>query len=584
MSTVPQVRCASSRERHPKDLRPPVHDRPEIRFCSVSKRFGSLWANREISFDVHRAEIHAIVGENGAGKSTLMKLLCGHFPPDEGFIALRGRESRFRSPRQAAEAGLGLVSQQPHTFPQLTALENVLAGHPPGLFRLLRPAAARTRVEALCSRFGFELPFDQRAGELAFAHRQQIQLLRVLYRDASVLVLDEPTSLLAPPEAERLLDLLRGLRFKDHTVLFVSHRLSEVLSLADRVSVLSKGRCVGTYATADVTRERIARLIAEDGGAVGSPPADRAANELGGAHAARLSISHAPVVEEEDRAMRGPAPNNRQLVSLAAGAGTSSCPHERSVGSRGTRIALSLDSVRSEVSTDESPLDRVSLELVEGESFGVGGVVGNGQRSLARVVSGLEAAVEGGIHLAGEDVTRMSLRDRRLRGLRWLPANLTDEGMLPAASLLDNCLLGLQREMRFQRYGWLRSKPVSRWASAMLSAGDVRHQALGYPASSLSGGNLQKLGLCRALEGKPRVVLLEQPSRGLDLLAQKRLRSRVHELRAQGVSFLVISHDLEELFELCDRIGVLFRGALMGVQNTNQARRETLVRWMLGGP
>lgn len=561
-----------------------MHDRPEIRFCSVSKRFGPLWANREISFDVHRAEIHAVVGENGAGKSTLMKVLCGHFRPDEGSIAIRGRESRFRSPRQAGEAGLGLVSQQPHTFPQLTALENVLAGHPPGLFRLLRPAAARTRVEALCSRFGFELPLDRRAGELAFAHRQQIQLLRVLYRDGSVLVLDEPTSLLAPPEAERLLDLLRGLRSNDHTILFVSHRLSEVLSLADRVSVLSKGRCVGTYATADVTGEFIARLIAEDGGGVGLPAPDPAFGELEGAHAERLSISPALVVEEEGRAMGGQAPSHRQRASFAEGVGTSSCPPERSIAPCGARIALSLDRVRSEPSTEESPLDRVSLELTEGESFGVGGVVGNGQRSLARVVSGLETTVTGTIHLAGEDVTRMSLRDRRFRGLRWLPANLTEEGMLPAASLLDNCLLGLQREPRFQRHGWLRSKAASRWASAMLNAGDVRYQALGYPASSLSGGNLQKLGLCRALEGEVRVVLLEQPSRGLDLLAQKRLRSRVHELRAQGVSFLVISHDLEELFELCDRIGVLFRGALMGVQNTDQARRETLVRWMLGGP
>ncbi|MHC1742875.1 MAG: ABC transporter ATP-binding protein [Syntrophobacteraceae bacterium] len=509
---------------------PLVGEHPEIRFSEVSKRFGSLWANREISFDVHRGEIHAIVGENGAGKSTLMKLLCGHFLPDEGSFSLRGCPSRFRSPRQAGEAGLGLVSQQPHTFPQLTALENVIAGHPRGLLRLLRPAAARARIEALGSLFGFELPLDRLAGELAFAHRQQIEILRVLFRDASVLVLDEPTSLLAPPEAERLLDLLRGLRSKDHTILFVSHRLTEVLSLADRVSVLSKGRCVGTYSTADVTREFVARLIAADAGGVDSRSAGRASDEA----------------------------------------------------LRGTKIALRLDGVRSEPSTEESPLDRVSLEIAEGESFGVGGVVGNGQRSLARLVSGLVGPVEGTIHLAGEDVTRLSLKARRMRGLRWLPSNLRDEGLLPEASILDNCLLGLLREMRFHRHGWLSGKTASGWASSMLAAGDVRYEALGLSAASLSGGNLQKLGLCRTLEGKPRVVVLEQPTRGLDLRAQDRLYSRVRELRAQGVSFLVISHDLDELLQLCNRVGILYRGMFMGVQNTSEAQREMLIQWMLG--
>lgn len=519
---------------HLKDHIPPVHDHPEIRFSSVSKRFGSLWANRHITLDVHRGEIHAIVGENGAGKSTLMKILCGHLQPDEGSLAVRGIESRFRSPRQAGETGLGLVSQQPYTFPQLTALENVVVGHPPRLLRLLNSHKTHARVQALCSQFGFELPLDSAAGELAFAHRQQIEILRVLYRDARVLALDEPTSLLAPPEVERLLGLLQSLRASGHTILFVSHRFAEVLSVADRVSILSKGRCLGTYPAAEVTRDLVARLIAED-----SDP-------------------------------------------FAGVQGVSPDPHRPGLSPAGASLALRLEGVRSSPSSDETPLEGVSLSIAEGECFGLGGVVGNGQRSIARLVSGVVQPADGTIHLAGDDVTRMSVKERLRRGLRWLPANLQEEGMIPGAAIVENCLLGRQRDARFQRLGWLCKKAVAAWASSVLATWGVRFEGVSSPARSLSGGNLQRLGLCRALEGDPRVVVLEQPTRGLDLRARDSFRSRILELLQRGVSFLLISHDLDELFELCDRIGILYRGKLMGIQNTAEAQRATLIQWMLG--
>jgi general nucleoside transport system ATP-binding protein len=511
-------------------------DTLDIRLRNVSKRFGSLWANREISLDILRGEIHAIVGENGAGKSTLMKLLHGHFRPDSGTIALSGVPVRFKSPRQASEAGLGMVNQQPFSFPQFTALENIVVGYPPGGHHFLKLRDRRATVEALCGLFGFEVPLDRRAGELAFAHRQQIELLRVLYRGARVLILDEPTSLLAPPEVEKLLDLLRTLRARQHTILFVSHRLSEGFNLADRVSILSKGRCMGTFQVSEISRGVVARLI-EEGGRGGEPEGVRGE-----------SYSSDPPLQSEER-----------------------------------RVAVRLDGIRVSPTTDEIGLNHLSLGIAEGECLGIGGVVGNGQRSLARLLAGTVRAAEGTIRMAGEDITQMPMRERRMRGLRWLPANPAEEAVLPDGSLVDNYLLGSHRDDRFQWHGWLRRTIVSRWAAAALDEAEVRFEGLAFPARSLSGGNLQKLAICRALEGKPCFVVLEQPMRGLDIRGQERLRARLRRFQTQGVAFLVISHDLDELFLLCDRIGILFGGKLMGVQHTVDARRERLIQWMLGG-
>lgn len=530
----------SSRETSPSLERPggatqaPGAGPREIRLLSVSKRFGSLWANRAISLEIHRGEIHAIVGENGAGKSTLLKVLCGHLKPDEGDVLLDGVQVRFRSPREAGEAGLGMVGQQPSIFPQLTALENICLGHPPNVLRFLGLRRARSTVEALCDRFGFDLPLDLPADALALARRQQIEILRVLYRGARVLALDEPTSLLAPPEVERLLDLMETLRSQEHSIVFVSHRLAEVLRIADRISILAGGRCLGSFDAAALTEDVVAGLIA--GSARGAPSA----------------FESLP-----DQARLGTLPGKR-------------------------RVLVRLDGVRVAGSGHEPPVHGLSLEIREGESLGIGGVVGNGQRTLARVVAGLAKPTEGRVLLAGEVVTEDSVAQRRARGVRWLPENLADEALLPDGTLLENCLLGRQREKRFQRHGWLRRGGIVRWAETLLREGSVRFGSLSLPAYSLSGGNLQKMALCRTLEGAPALLVLEQPMRGLDAHARQWLGERLHELRRGGAALLLLSHDLDELLALCDRVGILFRGALMGVQDSAEARRETMIQWMLG--
>lgn len=508
---------------------------PEIRLTQVSKRLGSVWANQRISLDVRRGEIHAIVGENGAGKSTLMKLLHGDLRPDEGAIALRGAGVRFKSPRQANEAGLGMAYQQPFCFPQLTVLENVAVGYPSSLWRLVRRGEVRARVAGLCDLFGFELPLDVPARELSFAHRRQIDLLRMIYRGASLLILDEPTSLLSPPESDKLLELLRTLRARRHTILFVSHRLSEVFAIADRLTILSKGRCVGTLRASEVSHEVVASLIASGG----EDKTDGSWRELPDS-----SDAH-PV--------QGPR-----------------------------RVVMRLESIRSVPSTEEAPLQSLSLEIAQGESLGIGGVVGSGQRTLARLLVGIGTPAEGVVRLDGDDITRLSVGERRIRGVRWLPANPVEEGMPSEGSILESYLLGSQRDERFQARGWLREAVASRWAATSLREGQVRFDGLHSSVSSLSGGNLQKMAILRTLEGSPRLVVMEQPTRGLDIQGQAWLRACLRRRRDEGVAFLIISHDLDDLFALCDRIGVLYGGRLMGVRRVEEARREALIRWMLG--
>lgn len=516
---------------------------PLIALRNVSKRFGSLWANRDISLEIHEGEIHAVVGENGAGKSTLMKMLYGHIHPDAGRIYLRGKPAVLRHPREAMQAGIGMVHQQLLIFPQLTALENVIVGCEPRKWGWIKRKEAAARVGELCRLFGFDLPFDLAAEELSFAQRQQIELLRVLFRGARVLILDEPTSLLAPPEVEQLLQFLKSLKREGHTILFISHRLGEVFALADRISILRKGRSIGTVTTATTTPEEVARAM------VGGSLEDSSASII-------LPATAQPIASQESERS---APSSPSL-----------------------KPCLELQHIFVRSTSQEPGLTDFSLCIREGEVFGIGGVVGNGQGTLARALTGI-ASVEGGsIFLDGRNITLYSPDMRAKAGLRWLPANPSEEALMTAASIEDNVILGRQREPFCQTGGRLLRGAIKRWAHAQLKAGEVVFSDMEDSLATLSGGNQQKVALTRVLEGKPRLVILEQPGRGLDVRAQERLRRRVLDLNSNGVAFLLLSHDLDELLSLSRRVAVLYRGKIMGVMDRDQASRETLGRWMLG--
>jgi simple sugar transport system ATP-binding protein len=514
--------------------------RPIITLENISKRFGSLWANREISLEVFEGEVHAVVGENGAGKSTLMKILYGHLQPDKGKVILQGRSVVFRYPREAMRAGIGMVHQQLLIFPQLTALENIMVGVEPKRWGWIKRREATEKVLQLCRTFGFQLPLDALAGELPYAHRQQIELLRVLYEGAKILILDEPTSLLAPPEVEQLLQLLKRLRTQGHTILFITHRLQEVFALTDRLSILRRGKWIATFMTSQTTQEEVARAIVS--GETMSP--------ANGEHREG----------EENRHKKGWQDSQ----------------------TRPKKPLVVLENIVTHPSSHESGLENLSLDIQEGEILGIGCVVGNGERMLAQVLAGFISPQKGRLFFEGRDITRTSGDQRKQLGFQWLPVNPLEEALLPARTLWENCLLGSQRQSSYHFRGWLSKGRIEQWATEIMSAHEVKWSDLQDPLSALSGGNQQKVALARILSGHSRFVILEQPARGLDIQAQDRLCQHVRGLNASGVTFLLFSYDLDELFLLAHRIGILYGGRLMGIQPTQKARREELGRWMLG--
>jgi simple sugar transport system ATP-binding protein len=440
-----------------------------------------------------------------------------------------------------------MVHQQLLIFPQLTALENILVGAPGGGILSPGRAGVRRDILELCRAFGFDLPLDAPVIDLSFAQRQQIELLRALHRRADILILDEPTSLLSPPEVDRLLDLLRSIKGRGHTLLFVSHRLSEVFAIADTITVMQKGRRIASLAAGETSPAEIARLM------VMLAPADSA---------------HAVIRSEVAGKDQAPASTDLSRAGRS--------------GPRDGETLLKLEAVCTSPQGKEAALRGIDLELRPREVLGIGGIVGNGQRALARVVGGLGMPSSGRVFFEGGSWENVSLAERLQKGFRWLPANLMEEGFCAGLSLWENYLLGRQHEPRFQTHRWLRKRAVRAWTEAELGDGGVRFGDVRQPVSTLSGGNVQRMGLLRTLSGLPRLVLLEQPGRGLDLLGQEWLCARLRGLCERGVAVLVISYDLDELLRLCHYVGVLYRGRLMGIAAVGGPDEEMLVPWMTG--
>ncbi len=529
-----------------------------IEIRNISKKFADFYANRNISLDIREGEIHAVVGENGAGKSTLMNLLFGRIRPDSGLIRLRGNSVFFKTPRDAIRARIGMVHQNILFFPQLSVLENIIVGsETEGGYNaksilhaaLLGTARARKKLRHLQAPLGFCLDLDQAANELPFAQRQQIELLRILYRGADVLILDEPTSLLSPQETGRLLEMLESLRVGGCTIVFISHRLGEVFSIADRITVLRHGSVAATLDARETDSERIARLM------VGSVEEEEP-----------KSISR---VAQERAGRLGPAvdPGGVALVS----------PIERGGG----EDFLEVRSLSVGPSGAEPAIDDLSISINQGEIFGIGGVVGNGQRSFALSLAGKVKPIGGAILLGGVDISSMDIAKRLDRGLRWLPENPAEEALLPDRPLWENLLLGRQRERGFATGGILRRRAILQYTTGQVLANNIAARDAFEPLAGLSGGNRQRVALARVLAGSPRLVVIEQPSRGLDLHASGRLYERLHELsREKRVTFVVLSYDLDELICLCDRIAVFYRGKISGTIERDGFSREQLARLM----
>jgi len=489
----------------------------------ISKAFPGVVADRDINLDVTH-EIHAIVGENGAGKSTLMRILSGLLRPDSGEIWLRGSRVTITSPGHAAALGIGMVHQHFMLIGRFSVMENVILGLEPSHHGVLDASAAKARVLALCRQYGMALDPDAKIRDLPVGLQQRVEILKVLYRGAQVLILDEPTAVLAPQEVADLFQNLRALKEAGKTIIFISHKLDEVLEIADRISVLRRGQMIGTVLAQDATREEIARMM------VGRP--------------VLFSLDKPP-------ATPGDALLELKDLSVLGGLGNLAC-------------------------------DRVSLSVRAGEIYGVAGVEGNGQTELVEAVTGIRKPRSGSIMLLGKQVAGQNPAAIRHLGLAHIPEDRQRRGLVLELSVLENFILGKHRSSNYVARHVTNTREARTQASRAIRDFDVRVASLDLTGGSLSGGNQQKLILSRELETGPKVIIAAQPMRGLDVGASEFVRSVLLKARQDGCAVLLVSADLEELMALSDRIGVMFRGRLVAELDRDLATVDRIGQYMVG--
>lgn len=471
-----------------------------VEMRGISKRFGSVQALENVDLRVARGETHALVGENGAGKTTLMRILYGALRPDSGEIEVQGKAVRFHSASEAIAAGIGMVSQHYSIIPELTCLQNLMLGAEPSW--VLDNRAAAQRAEELARSMDFRFDWHEPAQHLSPAGAQKLEILKLLWRNAQIMILDEPTAMLSPADSDALFLSLKKLTDQGATVLLVTHRLPEVMAHCTRATVLRGGERVAETASCDVSPAQLAELIV--GHAVEAPP---------------------------------------QIGNVK--------PGER---------VLELRGLRAKGQRGDEALKGVDLELRQGELLGIAGVDGSGQRELFWTLAGVLSPSAGKVEILGVDGANLSSRDRMRMGVRLIPEDRHDEGVVEEWPLEANVAIGLQRLPELSRKGWMRPAAQAKLAQSAADRFRTRHGGVRMPMKSLSGGNQQRFIAARALEVRPKIILAFQPARGLDIEATRQVYRALREECAMGAAALVVSFDLDELLENCDRIVAMCSG------------------------
>jgi general nucleoside transport system ATP-binding protein len=487
----------------------------------VYKRFGPVQANAGASVHVLAGEIHAVVGENGAGKSTLMRILSGMYAPDAGTIHVEGKDVTGWSTRDAIAAGVGMVHQHFMLVPTLTVAENVVLGLEPRRGLQLDVRAAVQKVQEIATHSGLAVPAAKLVRDLTVGEAQRVEIVKTLYRGARILILDEPTAVLSPPEVEDLWRVLQQLRAHGDTIVVITHKLDEVMEISDRVTVLRHGRTITTVATRETSPAELARAM----------------------------------VGRDVALPRGTGGGGEGEVALRL--------HEAWVVRRDGTVAL----------------DRINLDVRSGEIVGVAGVEGNGQTELVEAIAGLRSLDSGDIQLFGRSLTG-GARERFDAGIAHVPEDRHYRGLVLEYTVADNLILGLQHH--FTRRGWLRRAAIQRNAASRIQEFDIRPGRADGAAVTLSGGNQQKIVIARELTREHSVLLASQPTRGVDVGAIESIHARLRAERAAGKAVLLVSADLNEVLALADRIAVFYRGRIAALLARAEATEDRLGEYMTG--
>ncbi|MFO7167883.1 MAG: ABC transporter ATP-binding protein [Chloroflexota bacterium] len=497
---------------------------PVLEVRDVTKRFPGVLANDHVSFTLERGEIHAFLGENGAGKSTLMNILYGLYAPDEGQIFINGSQVDIRSPSDAISLGLGMVHQHFMLVPTLTVAENVMLGMEITNGLLLDERKANERVRELSEQYGLAVPPEAYVQDLPVGVQQRAEIIKALYRGADILILDEPTAVLTPQEAEELFDVMRTLKAQGKSIIFISHKLKEVLAIADRITVLRRGKVVGTTEPAKTTEEQLAAMM------VGREVVLTV--QKGEAHPGE------PVLEVENLTVL----DDRKLVAV----------------------------------------DGLSLEVRAGEVLGIAGVQGNGQTELVEAITGLRPVESGTVRLLGKVITGASPREVLEAGCAHVPEDRHRHGLVLSYPIADNLVLSSYYHKPFAEGIVIDERAIADNAEKLVKSYDVRTTSPFVPAANLSGGNQQKVVIAREFSRPIKLLIASQPTRGLDVGSIEFIHTNIIRQRDEGTAVLLVSAELDEILALADRIAVMFKGRIIALLRREEATREGLGLLMAG--
>ncbi|MDQ1271043.1 MAG: ral nucleoside transport system ATP-binding protein [Thermodesulfobacteriota bacterium] len=489
----------------------------------ICKSFQGVHANKDINLEVSSGEILGLLGENGAGKTTLMNILYGIYQPDSGTILINGKPVRISNPVESINLGIGMIHQHFMLIQNHSVIENIALGYKDTPFFFPRKVL-RQKIKAFSSQFDFQIDLDQKVWQLSAGEQQRVEIIKTLLNGADLLILDEPTSVLTPQQIKELIEILRRMKAAGHSVIFISHILDEIMEICDRVSVLRKGRIVGDARTKDSDNMGLARMM---------------------------------VFKDVDLTMdRQKLPMGDRVISV------------RNIHVTGDKGLVAVKNV--------------SFDLYKNEIFGVAGVAGNGQRELAEAITGIRAIDSGKVLINNRDITNLSPRQIYDNGVSHVPEERIRFGIAPGLFLYDNAILKQHHRKKFSKRYFLKYESVKRHTESIINEFRVDTHSIDNQIRNLSGGNIQKLILGREISEQPQLLVASHPTYGLDVGATQFLRKHLLKLCRQGSSVLLFSEDLDEIFELCDRVAVIFAGEFMGILETDDERINDIGLMMAG--